>query len=398
MKEIDLHTPLQFIKGIGKNRSKILNEEFGLKKCYDILNFFPFRYVDKTKFYKIQDLVDNNSYVQIVGYFKSIKYVESNKKFRLEALFFDGDRVIKVLWFKGLKWIEKSINHNEKVVLFGKVSWFKNIPTMIHPEIEKLKGLNNKSRVRIKPIYRSSERIANSGISNNFFIKIIGEILDELKDKIKDSLNEDINKRNKLVSKYSAYLNIHFPTDFNLQEKAIFRLKFEEIFFNQLIFQLKKNKIKSKKSFFFPKVDLTFNTFYEDNLSFELTNAQKNVLKQIRDDFRSGNQMTRLLQGDVGSGKTIVSLMAMLIAIDNSYQCCLVAPTEILALQHFDSFSKHLNGLNLNIELLTGSTKKSQRKRLFQDLENGEINILIGTHAIFEENVIFKNLGFAVID
>ena len=193
MKEIDLHTPLQFIKGIGKNRSKILNEEFGLKKCYDILNFFPFRYVDKTKFYKIQDLVDNNSYVQIVGYFKSIKYVESNKKFRLEGLFFDGDRVIKVLWFKGLKWIEKSINHNQKVVLFGKVSWFKSTPSMIHPEIEQLKGLNNKNRVSIKPIYRSSERTANSGISNNFFIKIIGEILKELKDKIKDSLNEDIN-------------------------------------------------------------------------------------------------------------------------------------------------------------------------------------------------------------
>ena len=398
MKEINLHTPIQFIKGIGKNRSKILNEEFGLKKCYDILNFFPIRYIDKTKFYKIKDLVDNNSYVQIIGYFKSIKYVESNKKFRLQGLFSDGDRVIKVLWFKGLKWIEKSISQNQKVVLFGKVSWFKNTPSMIHPEIEQLKTFENQNRIRIKPIYRSSEKVTSSGISNKVFIKVISEILNGLQYRINESLSEDINKRNKLISKYSAYLNVHFPTDFNLQEKAIFRLKFEEIFFNQLIFQLKKNKIKSKKSFFFPKVDLTFNTFYKNNLNFELTNAQKNVLKEIRNDFRSGNQMTRLLQGDVGSGKTIVSLMAMLIAIDNYYQCCLVAPTEILAIQHFDSFSKHLNGLSLNIELLTGSTKKLQRKRLFEGLKNGEINILIGTHAIFEENVIFKNLGFAVID
>ena len=393
-----MHTSLQYIKGIGKNRAKILSDEFGLKNCYDIINFYPFRYVDKRKFYKVRDLVESNSYVQIIGFFKSIKYVESNKKFRLEGLFFDGEKEIKVLWFKGLKWVEKSINNKQKVVLFGKVNWFKNTPSMIHPEIEQLNDFSRKKRIRIKPIYKSSEKTVNSGMSNNFFIKLIDRILKDLEQNIRESLNIDINRRNDLMSKYSSYLNVHFPLDFNLQKKAIFRLKFEEIFFNQLIFHLKKNKIKSKKSFYFPKIDLKFNSFYENNLNFELTSSQKNVLKEIRNDFRSGNQMTRLLQGDVGSGKTIVSLMAMLIAIDNGYQCCLVAPTEILANQHFENFNKYLNNLNLNIEILTGSTKKSKRVTLFDDLKKGVLDILIGTHAIFEENVLFKNLGFAVID
>jgi len=393
-----MHTSLQYIKGIGKNRAKILSDEFGLKNCYDIINFYPFRYIDKRKFYKVRDLVESNSYVQIIGFFKSIKYVESNKKFRLEGLFFDGEKEIKVLWFKGLKWVEKSINNKQKVVLFGKVNWFKNTPSMIHPEIEQLNDFSRKKRIRIKPIYKSSEKTVNSGMSNNFFIKLIDRILKDLEQNIRESLNIDINRRNDLMSKYSTYLNVHFPLDFNLQKKAIFRLKFEEIFFNQLIFHLKKNKIKSKKSFYFPKIDLKFNSFYENNLNFELTSSQKNVLKEIRNDFRSGNQMTRLLQGDVGSGKTIVSLMAMLIAIDNGYQCCLVAPTEILANQHFENFNKYLNNLNLNIEILTGSTKKSKRVTLFDDLKKGVLDILIGTHAIFEENVLFKNLGFAVID
>ena len=393
-----MHTSLQYIKGIGKNRAKILSDEFGLKNCYDIINFYPFRYIDKRKFYKVRDLVESNSYVQIIGFFKSTKYIESNKKFRLEGLFFDGEKEIKVLWFKGLKWVEKSINNKQKVVLFGKVNWFKNTPSMIHPEIEQLNDFSRKKRIRIKPIYKSSEKTINSGMSNNFFIKLIDRILKDLEQNIRESLNIDINRRNDLMSKYSTYLNVHFPLDFNLQKKAIFRLKFEEIFFNQLIFHLKKNKIKSKKSFYFPKIDLKFNSFYENNLNFELTSSQKNVLKEIRNDFRSGNQMTRLLQGDVGSGKTIVSLMAMLIAIDNGYQCCLVAPTEILANQHFENFNKYLNNLNLNIEILTGSTKKSKRVTLFDDLKKGVLDILIGTHAIFEENVLFKNLGFAVID
>ena len=393
-----MHTSLQYIKGIGKNRAKILSDEFGLKNCYDIINFYPFRYIDKRKFYKVRDLVESNSYIQIIGFFKSIKYIESNKKFRLEGLFFDGEKEIKVLWFKGLKWVEKSINNKQKVVLFGKVNWFKNTPSMIHPEIEQLNDFTRKKRIRIKPIYKSSEKTLNSGMTNNFFIKLIDRILKDLEQNIRESLNIDINRRNDLISKYSTYLNVHFPLDFNLQKKAIFRLKFEEIFFNQLIFHLKKNKIKSKKSFYFPKIDLKFNSFYENNLNFELTSSQKNVLKEIRNDFRSGNQMTRLLQGDVGSGKTIVSLMAMLIAIDNGYQCCLVAPTEILANQHFENFNKYLNNLNLNIEILTGSIKKSKRVTLFDDLKKGVLDILIGTHAIFEENVLFKNLGFAVID
>ena len=222
MKEINMHTSLQYIKGIGKNRAKILSDEFGLKNCYDIINFYPFRYIDKRKFYKVRDLVESNSYVQIIGFFKSIKYIESNKKFRLEGLFFDGEKEIKVLWFKGLKWVEKSINNKQKVVLFGKVNWFKNTPSMIHPEIEQLNDFSRKKRIRIKPIYKSSEKTINSGMSNNFFIKLIDRILKDLEQNIRESLNIDINRRNDLMSKYSSYLNVHFPLDFNLQKKAIF--------------------------------------------------------------------------------------------------------------------------------------------------------------------------------
>ena len=398
MKDTKLNTSIEFVKGIGKIRAKLLKDELGLKNCSDLLNFFPYKYLDRSKNYKIKDIDSSNIYFQIIGVFKSLNYKKSGNKYRIEAIFYDGDTNIKVLWFKGLSWVEKSIKINLKYVLFGKINWFDNKPSFIHPDFEKFENFKLK-KIKLQPVYSSTEKLINSGISNNYMIKIIKNLFIFFENQFDENLNESINKKYKLISPYQAYINIHFPKDLKLLEQARFRLKFEELFFNQLKFKISHHKIKSNNSgYFFPNVGLKFNSFFNNNLPFELTNSQKKVLKEIRNDFSSKKQMIRLLQGDVGSGKTIVALMSMLICIDNDFQTCLIAPTEILATQHFNSFNSALSNLNVNIRLLTGSTKLSERKIIFNDLKNGSLNILIGTHAVFEENVVFKNLGFAVID
>ena len=398
MKDTKLNTSIEFVKGIGKIRAKILKDELGLKNCSDLLNFFPYKYLDRSKNYKIKDIDSSNIYFQIIGVFKSLNYKKSGNKYRIEAIFYDGETNIKVLWFKGLSWVEKSIKINLKYVLFGKINWFDNKPSFIHPDFEKLENFKLK-KIKLQPVYSSTEKLINSGISNNYMIKIIKNLFIFFENQFDENLNESINKKYKLISPNQAYINIHFPKDLKLLEQARFRLKFEELFFNQLKFKISHHKIKSNNSgYFFPSVGSKFNSFFNNNLTFELTNSQKKVLKEIRNDFSSKKQMIRLLQGDVGSGKTIVALMSMLICIDNDFQTCLIAPTEILATQHFNSFKNALSNLNVNIRLLTGSTKLSERKIIFNDLKNGSLNILIGTHAVFEENVVFKNLGFAVID
>ena len=398
MKDTKLNTSIEFVKGIGKIRAKILKDELGLKNCSDLLNFFPYKYLDRSKNYKIKEIDSSNIYFQIIGVFKSLNYKKSGNKYRIEAIFYDGETNIKVLWFKGLSWVEKSIKINLKYVLFGKINWFDNKPSFIHPDFEKFENFKLK-KIKLQPVYSSTDKLINSGISNNYIIKIIKNLFIFFENQFDENLNESINKKYKLISPNQAYINIHFPKDLKLLEQARFRLKFEELFFNQLKFKISHHKIKSNNSgYFFPSVGSKFNSFFNNNLTFELTNSQKKVLKEIRNDFSSKKQMIRLLQGDVGSGKTIVALMSMLICIDNDFQTCLIAPTEILATQHFNSFNSALSNLNVNISLLTGSTKLSERKIIFNDLKNGSLNILIGTHAVFEENVVFKNLGFAVID
>ena len=398
MKDTKLNTSIEFVKGIGKIRAKLLKDELGLKNCSDLLNFFPYKYLDRSKNYKIKDIDSSNIYFQIIGVFKILNYKKSGNKYRIEAIFYDGETNIKVLWFKGLSWVEKSIKINLKYVLFGKINWFDNKPSFIHPDFEKLENFKLK-KIKLQPVYSSTEKLINSGISNNYMIKIIKNLFIFFDNQFDENLNESINKKYKLISPNQAYINIHFPKDLKLLEQARFRLKFEELFFNQLKFKISHHKIKSNNSgYFFPSVGSKFNSFFNNNLAFELTNSQKKVLKEIRNDFSSKKQMIRLLQGDVGSGKTIIALMSMLICIDNDFQTSLIAPTEILATQHYNSFNTALSNLNINIRLLTGSTKLSERKIIFNDLKNGSLNILIGTHAVFEENVVFKNLGFAVID
>ena len=397
MNNTKLNTSIEFVKGVGKMRAELFKEELGIRRCYDLLNFFPYKYLDRSRFYKISEINTSDVYVQISGVFKNIVYKKYRNRYGIEAKFFDGEKNIKVLWFKGLSWVEKSIKTNQNYILFGRISWFEKLPSLVHPEFERVENFKSKS-IKLQPVYSSTEKLSSIGISNKAMIKIVKNLFVFLENKFDENLNEYLNKKFKLVSPNQAYHNIHFPENHDLLEKARYRLKFEELFFNQLKFKLSHNKLKRNKGYYFPYVGEYFNNFYNNYLSFELTKPQKKVLKEIRNDFASNQQMIRLLQGDVGSGKTVVALLSILISIDNNYQSCLVAPTEILAFQHFKNFKDKFENLGLVVKVLTGSTKSSDRKILLNDLKNGSINLLIGTHAIFEQNVIFNNLGYAVID
>ena len=397
MNNTKLNTSIEFVKGVGKMRAELFKEELGIRRCYDLLNFFPYKYLDRSRFYKISEINSSDVYVQISGVFKNIVYKKYRNRFGIEAKFFDGEKNIKVLWFKGLSWVEKSIKTNQNYILFGRISWFEKLPSLVHPEFERVENFKSKS-IKLQPVYSSTEKLSSIGISNKAMIKIVKNLFVFLENKFDENLNEYLNKKFKLISPNQAYHNIHFPENHDLLEKARYRLKFEELFFNQLKFKLSHNKLKRNKGYYFPYVGEYFNNFYNNYLSFELTKPQKKVLKEIRNDFASNQQMIRLLQGDVGSGKTVVALLSILISIDNNYQSCLVAPTEILAFQHFKNFKDKFENLGLVVKVLTGSTKSSDRKILLNDLKNGSINLLIGTHAIFEQNVIFNNLGYAVID
>ena len=397
MNNTKLNTSIEYVKGVGKMRAELFKEELGIRRCYDLLNFFPYKYLDRSRFYKISEINSSDVYVQISGVFKNIVYKKYRNRYGIEAKFFDGEKNIKVLWFKGLSWVEKSIKTNQKYILFGRISWFEKLPSLVHPEFERIENFKAKS-IKLQPVYSSTEKLSSIGISNKAMIKIVKNLFVFLENKFDENLNEYLNKKFKLISPNQAYHNIHFPENHDLLEKARYRLKFEELFFNQLKFKLSHNKLKRNKGYYFPYVGDYFNNFYNNYLSFELTKPQKKVLKEIRNDFASNQQMIRLLQGDVGSGKTVVALLSILISIDNNYQSCLVAPTEILAFQHFKNFKDKFENLGLVVKVLTGSTKSSDRKILLNDLKNGSINLLIGTHAIFEQNVIFNNLGYAVID
>ena len=399
MKQNYLFTPIDYLKGVGPNRADLLKSELKIFTYEDLLNFFPFRYIDRSKYQKISNLENTNSYVQIIGKFIDFRHSENSKNKRLISLFSDNNGEIEIIWFRGIKWIEKSIKVNHKYVIYGKLNWYNNKFSIIHPEIELLEKHNKSLRNNLLPIYSSTESLVSKGINNKLFRDLIFNIFDKSSYSFKENLNRRINEKHNFISKYEALYNIHFPKNQKLLSRAQFRLKYEEFFFIQLQFVFKNLINKNKfKGFSFPKVGAFFNSFYNNNLDFELTNAQKVVIKEIRKDFSSNAQMNRLLQGDVGSGKTIVALLSCLIAIDNSYQSSIIAPTEILAQQHYNSITNSLIGLNLKIKILTGSTTKKERDVLFKDLKNGGINILIGTHAILEEKVVFKNLGLAIID
>ncbi len=395
-----LQTPIEYLKGVGPQRGELLRKEVGIHKYEDLLNFYPNRYIDRTRYYKINELNNNVAEVQIIGKIINIKTVEFGKaKKRLVAVFVDETGQIELTWFQGHKWIRDTLKLNTPYVIFGKVTNFNGQYNMAHPEMELLNEHEQSLRSAMQPVYPSTETLTNRGISNRVVNKMMQQVFLETQAKFAETLPQYLIEELKLIPKNAALFNIHFPKSPELLAKAQFRLKFEELFFIQLQLITKnlvrKHKIKGHP---FTIVGDNFNNFYQNHLPFELTNAQKKVLKEIRNDMGTNAQMNRLLQGDVGSGKTIVALMAMLIALDNGFQSCLMAPTEILANQHYNGLTELAKDLNINIKILTGSTKTAERKIIHEALENGSLHIIIGTHALLEDKVKFNNLGLAIID
>ncbi len=395
----NLQTPIDYLKGVGPNRADLLRSELGIHTYQDLINLFPNRYIDRTQYYKINQLQRNNADVQVIGEITALKDVGEGRGKRLVATFKDDTGIMELVWFRGHKWIRESIKLHKPYVIFGKTNWFNGVFSMPHPEMELQEEHEKNLRSAMQPIYPSTEKLANKGITNRVVNKIMQQLFLETKGRFEETLSENLISELKLISKKEALFNIHFPKNQELLSKAQFRLKFEELFYIQLQLIIKNLIHKSKiKGFNFEHVGDYFNSFFKDHLPFELTNAQKRVLKEIRADLGSNAQMNRLLQGDVGSGKTIVALMSMLIALDNGFQACLMAPTEILSVQHYNSLLELCNKLKIRIKLLTGSTNTSGRRNIHESLENGDLHILIGTHALLEDKVKFKNLGLAIID
>lgn len=394
-----LVTPIEYLKGVGPARAEVLKKELGIFNFSHLLSHYPFRYIDRSKFYKIREIRDDSTYIQVKGTLLNIQKLGKPRSQRLVAMLKDESGIIELVWFKGVKWIEKKLLPGTEYVVFGKPALFNHKYNFPHPEIETVAEQQETIEEKLQPFYSSTEKLRAKGLDSNGIRKIMKNLLVQVQGFIKENLNEELLTSLKLIPREQAILNIHFPTDPAVLEKARARLKFEEFFFIQLnLLKLKLLRLEKLKGNRFGVVGTLFNNFYQNHLPFELTNAQKKVIREIRADLGSGKQMNRLLQGDVGSGKTLVALMSMLIALDNGFQACLMAPTEILAAQHYKTISRMMEGLPVQVELLTGSTKAKQRKDLHNLLQSGDLHILIGTHALIEESVQFYNLGLVVID
>ncbi|MGE5356005.1 MAG: ATP-dependent DNA helicase RecG [Deltaproteobacteria bacterium] len=399
-KEI-LKTSIEYLKGVGPRRAELLKSELGIATMEDLLYHFPFRYVDRTSVISIFEAIDDGLQVQLKCTItdKSIIRGANNRK-RLHAKASDGTGIIELIWFQGLNWIEPLIEPGNEYIIFGKLETGFGTKKIIHPEIEPVSDRNIESKTIFSPVYNTTEKLNSAGLNSRGIARLIENLLFKLQlTELEEILPEHIKINAKLISRKKALYQIHFPRDIKQLKEAQLTLKFEELFMLQLRLLFSKYTRKKKiKGFIFDKVGSYFNEFYSKKLKFELTEAQKRVTKNIRSDLRSGIQMNRLLQGDVGSGKTIVALMTMLIAIDNGYQACMMAPTEILAQQHFNSLSEMLKGLGINIGFLTGSVKGNVRKSILAALEQGYVHILVGTHALIEPSVKFNNLGLVIID
>ena len=394
-----LDTNITYLPGVGPKRAELLNKELDIFTFRDLLYYFPYKYIDRTRFYKIAELDPDLPFVQIRGVIKGYTTEGQGPGKRLVAEFQDDTGSIKLVWFKGGKWITGSYTPGIEYIVFGKPGVFNGLVNIIHPEIEASDKLAERLNSALQAQYNTSEKLKNQFLTSKTISKLIGTLLKQLKLRIPETLPEYIVSRYKLTDIHESLHKIHFPANPDELEKARYRLKFEELFYIQLnLIRFKTNRNLKFNGFVFSSVGENFNNFYHNNLPFSLTEAQKRVMKEIRKDLGSGKQMNRLLQGDVGSGKTLVALMSMLIALDNGYQACIMAPTEILANQHFQTISKFLAGIDIKINLLTGSSKKASRKSIAESLLDKSLNILIGTHALLEENVQFSNLGLVIID
>lgn len=394
-----LEQDIKYLKGVGPKRAELLNKELNIFTLGDLLYYFPYKYIDRSRFYKIKEIDTTLTFIQIKGKILSFRTEGHPRKKRLVAEFADDTGVMELVWFKGLNWAVKSYKINTEYIVFGRPAIYNRKISVPHPEIETVEKQESYINTKFQAQYNTTEKLKNNYISSKTIFILVNNLLTYLDRKIEETLPEYLVNKLNLLTLEKALFNIHFPENNDLLRKATYRLKFEELFFIQLnILKLKNSRKKAFRGFIFSKVGDYLNNFYEQKLDFELTGAQKRVIKEIRKDLGSGKQMNRLLQGDVGSGKTLVALMCMLIALDNGYQACLMAPTEILANQHFETITGFLEGLNINVRLLTGTTRKSERTVIHEELQNGELQILTGTHALLEDPVKFKNLGMVIID
>ena len=393
-----LDTPIEYLKGIGPQKGDVLRKELGIFKFRDLLLYFPFRYVDRSTYQTVRQASHHEGYMQLKGTISKLLEVGTGRGKRLTAQFTDETGTIELTWFKSTSYIKKWLKPNTTYRLYGKPKKYGLKYSIAHPELEDIENINGQE-LGLQPIYHSSEKLSKFGLHSKGIESIIKNLIEQLKYEIPDPLPTWIINDLKLISRHKGLTQIHAPTSFQQAKKAQLRVKFDELFFLQLELLTRKKITQSKiNGYAFTEVGTPFNEFFKNHLPFELTNAQKRVVKEIRKDMANGKHMNRLLQGDVGSGKTLVALLTILIAIGNGYQTCIMAPTEILANQHFETFQDFLKDMPVQVALLTGSSKSAARKKLHLALEAGEIDVLVGTHALIEPKVKYKNLGLAIID
>ncbi len=392
-------TPIEYLKGVGPQPGELFRKELQIFNFSDLIHHFPFRYVDRSKFLTIAEVVDDIAWVQVRGRITNISTAGQKRTQRLIANLRDESGSIELVWFKGIKWIRETLKPGVEYIVFGKPSEFNGKFNFVHPELELPTANPDSIAVSLQPVYSTTEKCKSRGLDSRGILRLQRTLLEQLPKALTETLPAEVNSAYRMQSLREALLNIHFPNDAETLKKAQFRLKFEEFFYIQLeLLKLKLIKLQKYKGKPVAKVGDRFNFFFKNKLPFELTNAQKKVLKEIRTDMGSGKQMNRLLQGDVGSGKTLVALMSMIMVLDNGFQACMMAPTEILAQQHFNTLSQFLEGTGITISLLTGSTKKKERDILLADLADGTLHFLVGTHALIEDRVKFRDLGLVVID
>ena len=389
---------IKFLPGVGEQRAAILSGELNIRSLYDLLYYFPYKYIDRSRVFKVNELGGHLQHVQFVGEIRSFEEMGEGASRRLVAHFTDGTAFVDLVWFKGIKYVKNRLKLATQYVVFGKPSMFNGRVNIAHPDVDDASTLQL-SNMGLQPYYNTTEKMKRHGLNSNAMAKLVQNLFQLLRDEIPETLSDDIVRKHGLMSLDDALRIIHFPSNTKELQLAQYRLKFEELFYIQLnILQYARDRQMRYVGHRFAKVGDMFNRFYHENLPFELTGAQKRVVREIRTDVNSNRQMNRLLQGDVGSGKTLVALLSMLLAKDNGYQACILAPTEILAEQHFATIRRMLGNLPVRVELLTGSTKQKERTPLFEALASGEVDILVGTHAVLEDNVLFYNLGLVVID
>lgn len=394
-----LDNKIEYLKGVGPKRAALLNKEAGITTFFGLLGYFPFRYIDKSRIYKVREVTSDEVYYQLAGRISNLKSIGEPRTTRITASFTDESGVIELVWFKGLKWIKTKFESDRKYLLFGKASAFNNKFNFVHPEIDPYDEQDQSVGESLQGVYSASENLKNQGLGSRQIARLIKNLLVQVGDYIPETLPSNLIAQQQLIPLKLAYQHIHLPSDIDMLNKAQQRLRFDEYFFFQLrMLRGKKLREKQSRGAVFSVVGALFHDFYNNHLPFGLTNAQKRVVKEIRADMGSGIQMNRLLQGDVGSGKTIVALLSMLIALDNGYQAVMMAPTEILAVQHFQSISSLVRELPVQVALLTGSTRSAERKMIEENLKNGSLHIIIGTHALIEDRVVISNPGLVIID